>query len=407
MTMMEKEALEALISLEEENEMSSEVSMIPTHPFVKSKTFPSLGLCPVVDIFTKLVSQDIESLAKEHDSGSNFTRLEREAIEEMKLWRDVVFKPSDKGGNIVIWPTAQYEAQAIKLLDDPECYCRLSFNPLSSFQTLLVNILDKAFMQGIISKKLLDQIRNNKPKLPALYLIPKIHKNPTDPPGRPIVSGNNGPCELIGHIIDHFLKPLVAELPSYIRDTTSALQRLDQLCLDDNTLIVTADVESMHTLIRHSDGLSAVQFFLQTSSLDISVIELIMILLEFLLTHNGFIFNGKHYLQKQGTAMGASCAPSYANLFLGAWEREIFQGGLIQEMDHVHNWMRYIDDVLFFWDGPLDGLKNLFHHLNNNNKNIKLSFQYGRERDFFFGYKIKNRSRWSTKYGHFSKDQGH
>ncbi|CAH2324775.1 Hypothetical predicted protein, partial [Pelobates cultripes] len=40
-------------------------------------------------------------------------------------------------------------------------------------------------------------------------------------------------------------------------------------------------------------------------------------LLKFILTHNFFLFQNKYYHQVQGTAMGTSCAPSYANLHLG------------------------------------------------------------------------------------------
>ncbi|CAJ0947977.1 unnamed protein product [Ranitomeya imitator] len=39
---------------------------------------------------------------------------------------------------------------------------------------------------------------------------------------------------------------------------------------------------------------------------------------------------GKHRLQ--GTAMGAACAPSYANLFLGLWERELFSSDTMERM---------------------------------------------------------------------------
>ncbi|XP_069582772.1 cytochrome P450 3A2-like [Ranitomeya imitator] len=150
----------------------------------------------------------------------------------------------------------------------------------------------------------------------------------------------NGKCrECGGQEKRKSKEPLVVSLPSYIRDTTSALQRLDQIYLEENMVIVTADVESLYTSIRHQDGLKS-------------------------------------------TAMGASCAPSYANLFLGAWDREIFHNDDIQLMNHVHNWMRYIDDVLFFWDGPRENLEDLMSHLNNNDQNILLTFKSGKQIDF-------------------------
>jgi hypothetical protein len=39
------------------------------------------------------------------------------------------------------------------------------------------------------------------------------------------------------------------------------------------------------------------------------------------LKKNNFTFNGDHYLQINGTAMGTNMAPSYANIFMGKLEK--------------------------------------------------------------------------------------
>ncbi|XP_073417787.1 uncharacterized protein [Dendrobates tinctorius] len=206
-TEAEKEAIETLVSLQEENTAAIEVNMIPNHLFTQCKTFPSLGLCPAVEVFTKLVSSDIAKLAQKQGGVSNLSKREQAALTDLKSWDDVVFKPADKGGNLVIWPINLYERQANKLLNDTSCYQRLTFNPLSSFQNLLIDILDKALAQGIIAKKLLDRIRNSHPKLPTFYLIPKIHKSIVDPPGRPIVADSAHPGSTIRGIpIGQFLR---------------------------------------------------------------------------------------------------------------------------------------------------------------------------------------------------------
>ncbi|CAJ0940426.1 unnamed protein product [Ranitomeya imitator] len=267
-----------------------------------------------------IVTADIEKLSEERNRKFNLTRDQQKALKEMQEWLDVVFKAADKGGNLIIWPTVLYEEQAERLLNDTSCYRRLPSNPLPAYQMELIKILDEAFAKGIIPKQLLDTVQKMVPKLPTFYLIPKVHKNPENPPGRPIVAGNEGLCEIICDTLEHFLRPLVISLPSYNKNTTSALKRLDNLCLSESMLMVTADVESLHTSIKHDDGLAA----RVTSNLESELIDLLLVLLKFILTYNCFMFNKRVYLQKQGTAMGASCAPSYANLFLVAWEREIF-----------------------------------------------------------------------------------
>ncbi|KAM4050512.1 uncharacterized protein ACNLHF_016540 isoform 1-T1 [Anomaloglossus baeobatrachus] len=104
--------------------------------------------------------------------------------------------------------------------------------------------------------------------------------------------------------------------------------------------------------------------------------KFILKLLHFVLTHNFFIFKDQFYLQQRGTAMGADCAPSYANLFLGMWERLVFGEGGGRLSSHVQCWLRYIDDVLFFWQGTVEQLDEFMGHLNSNNLNIKLTYKH-------------------------------
>ncbi|XP_069618161.1 uncharacterized protein [Ranitomeya imitator] len=71
----------------------------------------------------------------------------------------------------------------------------------------LIEILEKALFKGLITKKLMEQIRDSHPRLPTLYLIPKIHKNELDPPGRPIVADSSHPISTVRGIpVGQFLQ---------------------------------------------------------------------------------------------------------------------------------------------------------------------------------------------------------
>lgn len=75
-------------------------------------------------------------------------------------------------------------------------------------------------------------------------------------------------------------------------------------------------------------------------------------MLQFLLTHNKFQFDGKFYCQAKGTAMGTKCSPAYANLYLGAWKDWLFSGGVSEtSLARIQSWHRYIDDVFVLWTG--------------------------------------------------------
>jgi hypothetical protein len=46
------------------------------------------------------------------------------------------------------------------------------------------------------------------------------------------------------------------------------------------------------------------------------------------LKKNNFTFNGDHYLQINGTAMGTKMAPSYANIFMGKIEKQLLESSI-------------------------------------------------------------------------------
>ncbi|XP_069610950.1 zinc finger protein 208-like [Ranitomeya imitator] len=385
---MKKENVDAFLKDVDKFTLIKDLHLFSRKLILKKLHYKGQGDDEFTTVEEKEALADLEALILENNLGkkgfghSNMTKSDREVLETLKSWDDVVFKPADKGGNLVVWPHHLYEKQAYILLDNKECYKKMSTNPIKTFQDELCGILEEAFADGIIPKRLVDLIEKMHPRMPTLYLIPKIHNNPSDPPGRPIVSGNGGLCEVITQILDHYLKPLVSELPSYIKDTTAALRRLDNLHLGPKSVMVTADVEALYTSIRHADGIKAVASFLESSNLARDLIQLLLKLLEFVLTHNVFVFGRGTYLQMQGTAMGACCAPSYANLFLGAWERDIFLCNPIPQMCLIQEWMRYIDDIWFVWEGGAEDLNIMMNSLNQNCLNIKLTFVSGRMVDF-------------------------
>ena len=59
------------------------------------------------------------------------------------------------------------------------------------------------------------------PRTSRFYLLPEIHKSGN--PGRPIVSACNFATELLATYLDMITKPLVENLPSYVKDTNHML----------------------------------------------------------------------------------------------------------------------------------------------------------------------------------------
>ena len=66
-----------------------------------------------------------------------------------------------------------------------------------------------------------------------------------------------------------------------------------------------------------------------------------------------FEFNGDHYLQIAGTAMGTTLAPNYDNLFMDRFERRALDNWNPKPL----LWLRFIDDIFMIWPHGEDKLK--------------------------------------------------
>jgi hypothetical protein len=73
--------------------------------------------------------------------------------------------------------------------------------------------------------------------------------------------------------------------------------------------------------------------------------ECLVEMLPLVLKKKHFSFDGNHYLQINGTAMGTKMAPSYANIFMGDLEERLLLSSLKQPL----SWFRFIDDVDMKW----------------------------------------------------------
>ena len=133
------------------------------------------------------------------------------------------------------------------------------------------------------------------------------------------------------------------------------------------------DVKSLYTNIPNEEGISAIDELLKESSTPTSLKTVIVTFLEMILTLNNFVFNGKHYLQIKGCAMGTKCAPSYANLFMDNFEsKNIYPITNLK----TKTYLRFIDDIFMLWTGTLDELKNFEGTINQIHPSIKLTFEY-------------------------------
>ena len=109
-----------------------------------------------------------------------------------------------------------------------------------------------------------------------------------------------------------------------IPHTTDFLKKQEALGpIPSDALLVSMDVTSLYTNIPHSDGIKACEEAWDERDIKDPPTQTLVKLLTLVLKCNNFEFNGQHYLQVQGTAMGTKMAPAYANMFMGRLEKQL------------------------------------------------------------------------------------
>ena len=293
------------------------------NPFKNKSTWtPPEGNDPILEAFIKTVK--IETLLADYTKvgHSNLTKKQFQAIKQLSDNPDIVIKKADKGSAVCVINTTDYLREGLRQLGNCDTYQLLTSDPTTKFSATIETYLTDMLLEETIDLDTFEYLNISNPKPGRFYLLPKIHK--LGIPGRPICGSNNHPTERISEFVDHHIKKYVPLLPSYIRDTQHFIKRVKQAGpLPEGALLVTWDVCSLYTNIPNFEGINSVVEQVRNDPDAEIPANQIGKLLEMILHMNHFEFNKKLYLQLIGTAMGTKCAPNFAGLFLGKFEKKL------------------------------------------------------------------------------------
>ena len=225
--------------------------------------------------------------------------------------------------------------------------------------------------RGEISQNTCNYLTTDNDRTQQFCLLPKIHKDALNPPGRPIVTGSGGPMEKISQLADYFIGKIVPLSQSYVRDSTYLINILKDFTVQPGILLCTLDITSLYTNIPHLEGIQSTKEMLAIHKPPDTLPHnsYITELLELVLTNNHFEFNGEFYHQLSGTAMGTKLATSYSNLFMTKFEdKYVFTYPLQPQL-----WKRFIDDIFLIWPHGRNSLTKFIGHLNTVHPTIRFT----------------------------------
>jgi hypothetical protein len=141
-------------------------------------------------------------------TSKNITSNEFQAIRELQnMDNKITIKQADKGACVVVMNRSDYIKEAEKQLANPTFYLAVDENLTEKHNTEILKFIDEMYEQGEIDISVLNYLQETEKRTPKFYLLPKIHKGITPPPGRPIVAAIGSPTEKISKFVDHFLNP--------------------------------------------------------------------------------------------------------------------------------------------------------------------------------------------------------
>ena len=324
-----------------------------------------------LELFINTLRENISDAGFEQKQGSNLTINERKALRELMDDNSIVINKADKGSTIVVQNHTDYAQKGLAHLNDEAVYMRLPHDTTEFVEMKVVRLLNKFYREGHINKDMLEFcLPPHRIRTARLYFLLKVHKNPMGI--RPIVSCVNNATENLSQYVDIWLQPLMKALPSYIRDTTDFINMIEATVLPEGCLLCSIDVTSLYTNIIHKEGIELAVKALHTTynaDPDQPPPEIIGEMLKFILTNNVLEFEGQHYLQLQGCAMGSKCSPSYACIFMGHMEQRLQAiGG-----QKILLWKRFIDDIFLIWKGSQTEFSEFLEEINTLHNTIKFT----------------------------------
>lgn len=340
----------------------------------KSSTWtPNSGRDKWLDYYIENVKNDIvKGLTRNFKM--NIAKGEEKALRDLMNDSSIVIRPADKGSGIVVMDTVDYKSQLEKELEDNNTYEERAGDITTTVENSLKRLVNGMYKEGMITKELKQYLIPTDCRAGKVQGNPKVHKDGN--PLRTIINGRNHPTENMAEYVENRLSQHVRDLPSYIQDTTDFLKKIETIPtpLPPDTIVFCMDVKMLYPSVPRPEARDAVKEALDR--MNTGDTDAVLKMMDFVLENNNFSFNGKHYVQTEGTAIGSHLGSNYASTYMGKWESELFQQSELKPLSYF----RYADDIWGLWCHGLCELKAFHKRANSIHSNIQVELRYSTDR---------------------------
>lgn len=318
------------------------------NPDYQPPTAPAHFESYIAETWTQLLCElrlNIRHIATPYQSPA--AQWYKRTLASIKAIPNLTIKPSDKGGETVTLDTELYNDMCMQHLSDTTTYRHLEhppdFNAIWRSLSALLQRHNHNDAKSSIRKYLFQLYGHKDLRAARFYCLIKLHKTPVV--GRPIASCINTITLHASKYLDYKLQPFLQLIPSFLQSAQQLLVALEEQSFPTNIVLVSADIEALYPNIPIQAGLHALSEQLAHYGMKDNQRNFLVDLASFVLTNNYITFEGEHYLQTSGTAMGTPFAVVFANLFLASLERNLAANTLADP----YLFRRYIDDLFLIF----------------------------------------------------------
>ena len=152
--------------------------------------------------------------------------------------------------------------------------------------------------------------------------------------------------------------------------------------------------------VPHGEGFFAIRKALDERGTHDVATDTLVTLASIVLENNYFKFHEKIYRQKLGTVIGTKFAPACANIFMAQLEQILLNSW----GDKPWVWLRYIDNVFFFWTHGEEKLRQFISYLNGSHETITFYSESSRDRISYLDVLVKQDRKGGLDTDLFYKD---
>nr|VZH94993.1 unnamed protein product [Spirometra erinaceieuropaei] len=274
-----------------------------------------------------------------HRPRNVLSKVERDALKELRADNDLVIVPADKGLSTVVLDRTEYNQKAKSLLEDRQSYVPCESNPMKTLIRDINATLLAMENSGAISPIDRRMARAQETALARFYGLPKVHKEGATL--RPIVSLKGTPTYGLAKWLFQRQNFLTSDSNTTVSSSTQFLEKLKGVSLLPSDITVSFGVTSLFTSIPQDLAVETIELLLREKNDEtesrLPHAQIIQLLKFCLKTY--FTFDGTIYEQVKETPMGSPISGLIAEAVLQRLESLVFRH------HRPKFWARYVDDT--------------------------------------------------------------